>query len=326
MEYSLKVAPGSVKCFDGLGEGAHWDAEKEELLYVDLTGQAVFLYVPKSKECYRLQIDDGWVPAVVPVRGEAQKYLISIGRTLNVMEWDGMSERAATLKTVHTVDQDAPTINWLNDGKCDSSGRFWTGTIGPYSFETGKADPNLGTLYCLGNDGKLTGHLSGIDFSNGLTWSPDNCTMYYNDSYSTKLAAFDFDVTDGSNRRIVFDFEANNTAGFPDGMTTDSDGNLWISMFSGEGVIKVDPKVGKQIGCVKIPTKRATCPTFGGKNLEILYVTTAGAFMPTEKASDIGPDAGALFQVENIGVKGCSQGGVSYAGNNSLHDFVAKSE
>lgn len=136
------------------------------------------------------------------------------------------------------------------------------GTIGPYSFETGKADPNLGTLYCLGNDGKLTGHLSGIDFSNGLTWSPDNCTMYYNDSYSTKLAAFDFDVTDGSlfktltnfqkfvffniyiffnyskkgNRRIVFDFEANNTAGFPDGMTTDSDGNLWISMFSGEGV------------------------------------------------------------------------------------------
>lgn len=58
MEYSLKVAPGSVKCFDGLGEGAHWDAEKEELLYVDLTGQAVFLYVPKSKECYRLQIGE----------------------------------------------------------------------------------------------------------------------------------------------------------------------------------------------------------------------------------------------------------------------------
>lgn len=77
--------------------------------------------------------DDGWVPAVVPVRGEAQKYLISIGRTLNVMEWDGMSERAATLKTVHTVDQDAPTINWLNDGKCDSSGRFWTGNNLYYS-------------------------------------------------------------------------------------------------------------------------------------------------------------------------------------------------
>lgn len=119
-------------------------------------------------------------------------------------------------------------------------------------------------------------------------------------------------------------------------MTADSDGNLWIAMFSGDGVnwdlyyineknikkfelrahfqlIKVDPNTGKQIGCVKVPTKRATCPTFGGKNLDILYITTAGAFMPNENASDIGEDCGAVFQAENVGARGIS-GGISFAG------------
>lgn len=54
-----------------------------------------------------------------------------------------------------------------------------------------------GTLYSLGKDAKLKGHISEIDFSNGLTWSPDNRTMYYNDSYSGVVAAFDFDIMDG---------------------------------------------------------------------------------------------------------------------------------
>lgn len=58
MDYSLKVVPGSIKCPQGLGEGVHWDAEKEELLYVDLTGQKVYRYVPESGECYHLKIGE----------------------------------------------------------------------------------------------------------------------------------------------------------------------------------------------------------------------------------------------------------------------------
>ncbi|XP_021965762.1 regucalcin isoform X2 [Folsomia candida] len=239
MDYSLKVVPGSIKCPQGLGEGVHWDAEKEELLYVDLTGQKVYRYVPESGECYHLKIDEAWVPVIIPVKDDPNKYLVSVGRSIQIMEWDGKSETAESFKTLNTVDNDNPT-NWLNDGKCDASGRFWTGSVGQYSFQTGKADLKKGTLYSLGKDAKLKGHISEIDFSNGLTWSPDNRTMYYNDSYSGVVAAFDFDIMDGklSNRRSVFDFCKANISGVPDGMTADSDGNLWIAMFSGDGLIR----------------------------------------------------------------------------------------
>ncbi|XP_021965763.1 regucalcin isoform X3 [Folsomia candida] len=241
MDYSLKVVPGSIKCPQGLGEGVHWDAEKEELLYVDLTGQKVYRYVPESGECYHLKIDEAWVPVIIPVKDDPNKYLVSVGRSIQIMEWDGKSETAESFKTLNTVDNDNPT-NWLNDGKCDASGRFWTGSVGQYSFQTGKADLKKGTLYSLGKDAKLKGHISEIDFSNGLTWSPDNRTMYYNDSYSGVVAAFDFDIMDGklSNRRSVFDFCKANISGVPDGMTADSDGNLWIAMFSGDGASRSD--------------------------------------------------------------------------------------
>lgn len=78
-------------------------------------------------------------------------------------------------------------------------------------------------------------------------------------------------------------------------------------------MVQIDPRVGKQIGLVEMYANRVTSVTFGGTNLDTLYITTAGAFMPNDKLEDFGLGAGQLYQAVNVGARGLS-GGVSYAG------------
>ena len=77
-----------------------------------------------------------------------------------------------------------------------------------------------------------------IDISNGLDWSPDGKTMYYIDSLALKVEAFDYEASNGRihNRRTVFDLPANGVQGFPDGMTVDTEGRLWVACFGGSQV------------------------------------------------------------------------------------------
>jgi gluconolactonase len=95
-------------------------------------------------------------------------------------------------------------------------------------------------------------------------------------------------------------------------MTIDSDENLWIAVFAGAKVIKVDPRKGKKIGQIDFPTKNMTSVAFGGPNLDILYATSAEHFLSKEELV-AQPSAGALFEVRNVGAKGLASG-FSYKG------------
>ena len=77
-----------------------------------------------------------------------------------------------------------------------------------------------------------------VDISNGLDWSLDGKIMYYIDSLALKVEAFDYDATNGNiqNRRTVFDLPSNGVKGFPDGMTIDTQGHLWVACFGGSQV------------------------------------------------------------------------------------------
>ena len=77
-----------------------------------------------------------------------------------------------------------------------------------------------------------------IDISNGLEWSLDGKTLYYIDTLTFKVEAFDYQATGGviSNRRTVFDLKAEGIKGYPDGMTIDTRGHLWVACFFGSKV------------------------------------------------------------------------------------------
>jgi len=304
-KYSIQVAKGSQGCY--LGEGPHWRADKNEILYVDIFGKAVHRYVPSTGESGKVTIDAGPVSLVAPVEGEPNKYLVTIERDVQIMEWDGVSTKPSSLKRLYTVDDHCKT-NRINDGKCDAAGRLWAGTMG-YEPAPGQLDSKKGTLYSFGLDGKVDKHADQIDIANGLAWTSDNSIFYYIDSFSYRVDAFDFDFAAGklSNRRTAFDFKANGVDGIPDGMTIDANGNLWVAVFAGKKVVHIDPKVGKKIGQLDFPTTNITSVAFGGPNLDILYATSAKHFLSeAELASQ--PSAGALFQVTNVGARGLAAG------------------
>jgi len=303
--YKIEVVKGSQRTY--LGEGPHWNADKEEILYVDIFGKAVHRYVPKTGENAKVTVDAGPVSLVCPVEGHPNKYLITVERDVQIMEWDGISEKPTSLKKLYTVDDHCPT-NRINDGKCDAAGRLWAGTMG-YEPAPGKLDAKKGTLYSFDLNGKVVKHFDEIDIANGLAWTSDNSIFYYIDSFSYRVDVFDFDFAAGklSNRRTAFDLKANGVDGIPDGMTIDANGNLWVAVFAGKKVIHVDPKVGKKIGQLDFPTTNITSVAFGGPNLDILYATSAEHFLtPEDKASQ--PTAGNLFQVTNVGAKGLAAG------------------
>ena len=91
--------------------------------------------------------------------------------------------------------------NRLNDGKCSPEGRFWVGSMSE-SFES-----EAGGLFVIERDRKTFRQaLSGISISNGLAWTADAKTMYYIDTPTKEVWAFDYDVVEGkiSNKRTAF--------------------------------------------------------------------------------------------------------------------------
>ncbi|XP_071454559.1 regucalcin-like [Hetaerina americana] len=291
-----------------LGEGPHWDEETQKLYYVDIDGMAMWRYDPATGKNTKYELGEKTVSLIVPVQGQPSKYVISWGRELVKVNWDGEDKHSnfkLTVEPIAAVEKDLHN-NRFNDGKVDLNGRLWAGTM-PMGeeFEYTVATPGRGSLYTLEEGGKVATQLTGVGIANGLDWTRDNKTMYYIDSILRRVDCFDFNggSLNTASRRTIFDFEKNGIKGVPDGMTMDKEGKLWVACFNGYQVIRIDPESGKLLGHVPIPAAMTTSVAFGGPKLDILYVTSASLGMTDEERKRDG-NAGALFRVTGLGVSG----------------------
>ena len=177
-----------------------------------------------------------------------------------------------------------------NDGGCDPRGRMWLGTM---ELST-KQD--AASLYVI-EKGNLREVLPKATISNGLCYSPDLKYMYYIDTPTGWLWRFDYDVETGniSNRTPWIDYREE--PGNFDGMTIDSQGQLWIAHCGGGLVTAWDPISKTKQGEIPIPAKSVTCCTFGGPDYDQLFITTA-TFGRAESP------AGGLFVCRDTGAKG----------------------
>jgi len=252
----------------------------------------------------KVNIDNlGGISLVAPVEGEPDQYVVSTVRDLRLMEWDGHSNEPTSLTTILSVEPNLPG-NRFNDGKCDSMGRLWAGTM----VESGTA--GSGNLYKI-DKGNATNVQANINTSNGIAWNSANTLMYYIDTPTRKVDVFDYNHNAGTifNRRTVYDFNSTGEAGSPDGMTIDTNGNLFVGCWGGNQMIHINPTTGQKIRSIPFPTANITSAAFGGPNLDILYVTSASIGL-SEIDLQGQPAAGALFQITNLGVRG--SGGNSY--------------
>ncbi len=266
------------------------------------------LWSPAEAALYWVDIDNPTIHRLDPATGARERWPIET--EIGSIGLAGPRRMIAGLRTgAHYVDLETGRIepicdpegegrfnrNRMNDGKIDRAGRFWVGTMNDPGHEP------LGTLYRIDRDGGAAPVLGGIRVPNALCWSPDSRVMYFTDSYSHQIWAFDFDLATGAmeNKR-VFAAIAEET-GVPDGATVDADGFLWCAHMFGSRVSRYAPD-GSLDRAIALPVPQVTSCAFGGADLETLYITTASLRMDRAALAEQ-PLAGALFAVDP-GVRG----------------------
>ncbi len=244
-----------------LGEGVRWDANRGELLRVDILAGRVHrdrigddgALVP-----VRIYSLPGTVGAITPIEGD-DGWLLAAGRGFVHLRPDG---------STRTLAEVAPPETRMNDGACDAQGRFWAGTLADDHHAEG------GALYRLDRYGQTELMLTGLTISNGLGWSPDGGTMYLVDSGPRVVNAFTFDPDSGtiSGGRVLITVAEE--IGAPDGMTVDAAGDLWVAIYGGGRIHRYSPD-GELRHVLSVPAEQSTCCGFAGRGLNRLYVTTA---------------------------------------------------
>jgi len=139
--------------------------------------------------------------------------------------------------------------------------------------------------------------LGNVTISNGLTWSLDYKTLYYIDTPTHEVKAFDYDLETGAiaNMRVVV--QLSDSLGHPDGMTSDMQGNLWIAMWGGAQVTKWNPNTGQLLEQIPVPAKNVSSCVFGGKSGNELFITSARVGLDEDTLKQY-PLTGGVFRLE----------------------------
>nr|XP_055068868.1 regucalcin isoform X1 [Misgurnus anguillicaudatus] len=282
-----------IKEKNEIGESPVWEEKDSSLVYVDITGQKVSRWSSLTGQIESIATEN-LVGSVVPRK--AGGYVIAEGTRFAFVDWVKRS-----FSTVAHLDKEKPNTRF-NDGKVDPAGRFFAGTMG-LELRPAVVERKQGSLYSLHPDHSVVHHFDQVDISNGLDWSLDHRVFYYIDSLAYKVEAFDYNIQTGSlsNRRVVYKVEQDD--GIPDGMCIDAEGKLWVACYNGGRVLRIDPQTGTQLQTVKLPVQKTTSCCFGGKDYSDLYVTSAYKGMD-ENALPKEPEAGCIFKVTGLGVKG----------------------
>ncbi len=261
------------------GEGPMWHAAENVLVWVDIARHLVHLYDPASGADRAIDVGQP-VSAVVP--------RASGGLVMALQEgYAALDTASGQVELIAAVDKGA-TPSRMNDGKCDSEGRFWAGTMA-FSQQRGSA-----TLYRLERDHSITTMLRDVTIPNGPAWSLDNRTIYFNPGATGGVDAYDFDPLTGalSNRRPFISIPSD--VGAPDGLAVDDEDHVWVAVWGGWAVHRYTPD-GQLERVVRLPVAHVSCPTFGGADLTDLYITTSPEGLSDEERR-VQPHAGSLFR------------------------------
>ena len=257
-----------------LGESPAWDSKTQTLYWLDILEKRIYANAEILAE-----VDD-FIGCLAPRKNGN----LLLGKRFNFVDLNPDSAQETVLVFVSESSN-----NRFNDGKCDPAGRFVAGTM-----DMNEKDAS-GSLYSF--DGKqVTRLLDNIRISNGLAWSVDYKTFYYIDTPTREVKAFDYDIANGqiANPRVAFTVPE--SLGWPDGMTSDMDGNLWVALWGGAQITKWNPNTGKLLEQIPVPALQTSSCFFGGKDMNELYVTSARVGMSDADLKKY-PLSGGLFKV-----------------------------
>jgi len=278
-----------LKC--EIGEGCFWDEREQALFFVDIAPGVLYRLKDGSLDQWHLGEPLGCLAL-----DRAGKAILALKSGLYRFDF-----ATGHRQLIAHPEADRPG-NRFNDGAVDRQGRFWAG-----SMKLSGPPERTGAFYRIDPDLAITRHFDETFTTNGLAFSPDGRTMYFSDSHPDvrTVWACDYNPNIGipSNRRVFFDTRL--VAGRPDGATVDAEGGYWMAGVGGWQLVRLRPD-GVIDRIIDFPAEKPSRPWFGGKNLDTLFVTSlrAGLTPGTESRQ---PQAGGLFAVTGLGVRGLAQ-------------------
>jgi sugar lactone lactonase YvrE len=264
------------------GEGPLWHPEEECLYWMDIPNGHLFRWDTRANASSRVL--DGPVLGAATLQRDGSLALMGIHG--NVWLWRG------ELRNVISGIQDVRGSRF-NDALADPAGRILAGTL-----PTGDAKS---ILLVIEPNGSSRTVVSELGQSNGMALSQDDRTLFHVDTRQGLIRAFSYDVEAGipDSPRVIAEFQESD--GVPDGMALDEEGCLWVAMWGGGCVIRLNA-IGERAGELRVPTSQVSSVAFGGRDLSDLYITTAGG----DDRARHGALAGSLF-VARPGVRGLAR-------------------
>jgi len=270
-----------------LGEGPIWRPRENCLYWIDLKAPAIYSFDLITRQ-------NRQVPAALGKTIGGMVFARD-GRMI-IADGDGIHELNATGHRNLLTNPEADQVgNAFNDAKCDPKGRLWSGTA-----DIGETRPS-GSLYVIEGQRRTRRIDSGIICSNGPAFSTDGRRAYFTDSFAQEIFYYDVDLDTGLIGERKSFYRCKPEAGYPDGMTVDSEGCLWNANWDGWCITRYAPN-GEIDRVLKVPVPRPTSVCFGGPRMDQMFITSASDGL-TEAQLDEAPLSGSVFVCEP-GVKG----------------------
>ncbi|BAB60099.1 hypothetical protein [Thermoplasma volcanium GSS1] len=262
-----------AKKIDQLGEGPTYDSKRNRVYWIDITGKKFHYLDLNDGSIYNFE-SVGMISSIVPTNIDLMAATIGHG-------FYSIDDQANHTLLFELKDESNETR--FNDGKADPEGRYVAGTMDL------KESRPIGSLYVFNGKG-VRRLLSNLTISNGIAWDTRRRIFYHIDTPTRKVRAYSFDAEMNIiSKDIAVDFKEEQ--GSPDGMTIDSDGNLFVAHWGGSKLSVWDPERKRKIDEYDLPAKNITSAVFAGKGLNTLYVSSASSGDP----EDLG---GSLFELE----------------------------
>ena len=268
-----------IRCNASLAEGPVWNHRTKEFSFVDILNQNIFIY--KNNKRIKKFNSKEMISNFLPSKNNSW---ISCGKNkvfqIKIKKNKIFSKKLISIKLKKN--------NRFNDASIDNQGRLWASTMDEN--EVSKSG-NLFFFQKINSPKKLLGNFI---IGNGIDWSPCKKKLYFVASDKRKIYIFNYERESGKISKKKIFARIPSQKGKPDGLCVDSMGFIWVACWDGSCIIrfKINGKIDK---IIKLPISRPTSVCFGGKKLNILFITSA---RKTNKFNQTEKDSGNIFFIK----------------------------
>ena len=277
-------------CNNSLGEGITYSLSNNNLYWLDIENVSKLYSLDLSsnkKEIFEL-------PEIVTATSIKSQNELILATTNGLKLFNTSNKKFESVVNI----ENQQSLTRSNDGASDALGRFWFGTMQNNFDKNGNGIPlkeNIGKLYKVDTNKKISVVEEGLGIPNTFVWSPDNTNFYFTDTLNGTLLSYDFELESGelSNKKNFATFDR----GHPDGSTIDTDGCVWNCRWGGSCIVRFTPS-GKVDQIIEMPVQNITNCIFGGSDMKTLFITTASNEGKNQNDLD-----GSLFSI-NLNYQG----------------------